>query len=95
MTARQWAEWLAYHAIEPWGELRADFRSGQIAAAVANYAGKTRSEDAPLACAADFMPALREFGETTEKPARREQPILLPDPVEHSQLIRKHLFKEG
>lgn len=38
LNAREFAEWIAYWNIEPWGEERADLRAGIIAATVANAA---------------------------------------------------------
>jgi len=55
MTSRQFAEWQAYAAIEPWGEDRADLRAGIVASTVANYAGKSLKEDASVS-PIDFMP---------------------------------------
>ena len=89
LTARQWAEWRAFYDLEPWGELRADFRAGQICATVASYAGKVRSNDVPAANPADFMPALGEF----YKPVP-VGPRLLDDPVEQAKLMRKALFNK-
>lgn len=84
LTASQVAEWLAFANIEPFGELRADFRAGQIAATVANFAGKTLGEHAEHAVAADFMPALAEGRKPPE-------PILLP-PEEQAKLIKARIF---
>ena len=39
MSARELSEWMAYYAIEPFGEQRDDYRAGLIAATVANCAG--------------------------------------------------------
>lgn len=36
MSSREFAEWLAYYQIQPFGENRADERSGTIAAAIVN-----------------------------------------------------------
>ena len=35
-------EWMAYWAIEPWGEVRADYRAGLICSSVFNSAGVKR-----------------------------------------------------
>lgn len=53
MTSRQFAEWQAYYRLEPWGEERADLRSGIIAATFANA---HRAKGAKPAKAEDFMP---------------------------------------
>lgn len=44
---------MAYHELEPWGEERADFRSGTICAVVANL---VKSEGDRPARAADYVP---------------------------------------
>jgi len=36
MTSAQFAEWMAYAQLEPWGEERADLRAGIIASTMAN-----------------------------------------------------------
>lgn len=36
MTSREWAEWMAYWECDPWGETRADYRMGILAATTAN-----------------------------------------------------------
>jgi hypothetical protein len=92
LTARQWAEWKAYYDAEPWGELREDFRAGQICTTVANYAGKVRSDQVPAANPADFMPALAEFSGARE--AEAQGPRLLNDPKEQARLMRKVLFNK-
>jgi Protein of unknown function (DUF4035) len=92
LTARQWAEWGAYYGIEPFGELREDFRAGQICGTVANYAGKVRSDQVPPANPADFMPGLAEFDRGSG--AKPRGPRLLDDPIEHAKLMRKLLFNK-
>ena len=42
MSAKEMNEWLAYWAVEPWGEVRADYRSGLITAMILNAAGAKR-----------------------------------------------------
>ncbi len=75
---------MAFYELEPFGERLADFRAGQICATVANYAGKARKEGIGPANPADFMPSL---------PKPKVEPILLADPVAHSHLIMKAVFK--
>lgn len=50
LTARQLSEWMAYFTIEPWGEERADWRAGNIAAMVHNSMTK-----GPRVKAVDFV----------------------------------------
>ena len=79
-----------FYGLEPWGELRADFRAGEICATVANYAGKVRSDQAPPAGPGDFMPSLSELSGKRAP----DGPRLLDDPVEHAKLMRKMLFNK-
>lgn len=53
MSARQFAEWEAYYAQEPWGELRADLRAGIVASTLANVHRRART---PAFSPQDFMP---------------------------------------
>ena len=41
MSSREFAEWLAYERLEPFGPERADARAALVAQTVANYAGRT------------------------------------------------------
>ena len=53
MTSAQFAEWMAYGQLEPWGEERADLRAGIIASTQANsMRGKKGKPFKPQ----DFMP---------------------------------------
>jgi hypothetical protein len=53
MTSTQFAEWMAYAQLEPWGEERADLRAGIVASTVANsMRGKKGKPFKP----ADFIP---------------------------------------
>ncbi len=64
MSSREFAEWIAYHQIEPFGEERADWRAGMIAATMANIfrdAKKRRKPYKPQ----DFMPKVEEKKEQT------------------------------
>ncbi|MBX9885875.1 MAG: DUF4035 domain-containing protein [Novosphingobium sp.] len=52
MTAAEFADWMAYERLEPWGETRADFRAGMIASTVFNaFRGKAAEPKTPV----DFM----------------------------------------
>ena len=53
LNSREFAEWLAYYNLEPWGEERADLRAGIIAATVANAAPGRRGRTFQPK---DFMP---------------------------------------
>lgn len=53
ISSRQLAEWIAFQRLEPFGETRADFRSGIIASTIANV---FRGKKQPAAAPTDFMP---------------------------------------
>lgn len=53
MDSREFAEWEAYFAIEPWGEERADLRAALLTCLTANL---NRKKGAPPYRPADFMP---------------------------------------
>ena len=68
MSARELSEWMAYAQIEPFGEKRADLRSGIVASTMANiHRGKRKPFKAE-----DFMP---EF-ERQEKAPEEMQAML-------------------
>lgn len=50
-------EWMAFYQLEPFGDFRADFRSGVMAATFANA---HRSKDAKAFTPEDFMPFMTD-----------------------------------
>ena len=56
MSSSEFAHWMAYESLEPFGPLVDDFRAGTIAAVGYNMA---RSSNAKAMGASDFMPALK------------------------------------
>ena len=53
ITSAQFAEWMAYSRLEPWGEDRDDLRTGIVASVIANSnRGKGKKPYKPQ----DFMP---------------------------------------
>lgn len=63
MDSRQYAEWMAYARLEPFGEDRADLRMGIIASTIANTSrGKGQKAYKPQ----DFIP---QFENETEEEA--------------------------
>lgn len=56
MSALSLAEWMAYFELDPWGEERADLRSGIIASTLANI---NRGRNTPAFSPLDFMPYTR------------------------------------
>lgn len=63
ISSVQFAEWMAYSLLEPWGEGRDDLRAGIVASTVANA---NRGKNAKPFKPQDFMP---EFEEETEEEA--------------------------
>ena len=53
MEARELQEWMAFFAIEPWGAIRADYRSGVVAATLVNVNGGKKGKKP--AQASDFF----------------------------------------
>jgi hypothetical protein len=60
MTSPQFAEWMAYSRLEPWGEERDDLRMGIVASTVANV---NRSKDRKPYKPTDFMPSFEPVSE--------------------------------
>ena len=70
LSSRQFAEWIAYYNVEPWGEERADVRSGVVASTVANIHRKKNTKPfKPI----DFMPYLSEEREEMEQKEKQNQ----------------------
>ena len=66
ITSRQFAEWMAYAKLEPFGEERADLRAGIVASTIANVnRGKNQKPYKPT----DFMASFEL--ETEEQAAER------------------------
>lgn len=55
MSASEFLDWQVYYQLEPFGELRADLRSGTIAATIANIHRDRKKRKKPYS-ARDFMP---------------------------------------
>ena len=54
VSAKELTYWNAYHVLEPWGEERADLRSGTLTAMLANVNRRKRSDK--VYKPSDFMP---------------------------------------
>jgi hypothetical protein len=64
IDSQEYASWLAFSRVEPFGEARADLRSAVVAAVVANaHRGKGAKAFTP----ADFMPQFDPPDETPEQ----------------------------
>lgn len=53
MTSREFAEWMAYYGLEPFGERRADYRAALISSVIANV---NRAKDQDPYPISDFLP---------------------------------------
>lgn len=69
LSSQQLAEWLAYFQLEPWGEDRADLRTGIVASTVAN-ANRSPKQKRPYQ-PDDFMPHFDGEDEAPEVSAQR------------------------
>lgn len=65
MSAREFGEWMAFYALEPFGDNRADLRIGILAALTANIARDEKRRSKPYEVD-DFMPKF----DRTEKEAQ-------------------------
>lgn len=75
MSETEFRDWQAYFAIEPFGEEAAFYRSGIVAATIANVNRDTKTHPEPFS-PADFMPKSKRREEEAEKqPATREELI--------------------
>lgn len=84
ITSRQFGEWMAYYNVEPFGDNRADLRSGILASVFANiYRKKGAKQYTP----ADFMPKFGCPYATRTKERRTSKQM--PDP----QLLREQTIK--
>jgi len=55
MSVVEYRAWIDYYAVEPFGDFRADLRSGVVASTVARMLGGKGSRPKPL----DFMPIVK------------------------------------
>jgi len=67
MSAEEFTQWAAFYRLEPWGEARADLRSGVVASLLFNiHKGKDTEPLSP----ADFLLFQDKEARTAETPAR-------------------------
>lgn len=64
MPSRLFAEWMAFYRIEPFGELRGDYRAGLIASTLAEIHRDKKKRSRPFSIL-DFVP---KFGMGSSKP---------------------------
>ena len=68
VDAREFAEWMAFCRLEPFGEWRADLRAGIVACVVAQSMG---GKGAKTFRPEDFMPKFGERGDRSQKAGDR------------------------
>lgn len=66
ISSREFSFWQAFDSVDPIGEARADLRTGIVASAIHNAAGKTFKTSA---VAADFMPIQKRL---RRRPSKKE-----------------------
>jgi len=64
MPSKLLSEWMAYYGLEPWGEVRADFRSAIVAKTVADVHRGEKQEPYPLQ---QFMPLVERAEEDEDE----------------------------
>lgn len=90
MSSAEFTRWIAFAEIEPWGSAFDDLRAGSVVSAVYNVNRDPKKQPegfGPL----HFIP----WSLQRQKEVEQEQettPILLTDPVAHSNLMRAALF---
>ena len=65
MSSRELSEWMAYSTLEPFGEERADLRSGIVAATIANV-HRDPAKSGPIAPSV-FMPQFADDTDETDE----------------------------
>ena len=60
MSASEFTEWHEYYKLDPWGEERSDWRSGNVCATLVNV---NRGKKGRQYKAEDFMPKFKQAGE--------------------------------
>lgn len=68
MSAQEFELWMALHARDPIGDIRADIHAGIVASTVANMAGKIL-KDGKQTAAGDFMPFREKQQDVDPDPA--------------------------
>lgn len=74
ISSKELTEWIAFYGLEPFGDIRADYRSAVISATVANVHRDPRKRPEPWA-ASDFMPQFEAAAAEAEAgPGRAGRP---------------------
>ena len=80
ISSAEFAEWIAYDRIDPFGEERADLRAAIIAATVANaFRGKNGKTFMPV----DFMPLVAREGSREQTPTEMKNQLKTAFGVRH------------
>lgn len=67
MSSREFAEWMAFYDLEPFGEEQADLRAGIVASTVANV-HRDRKKRSKAYKPEDFMPKFKRAGKRERTP---------------------------
>ncbi len=81
ISSAELTEWMAFDAIDPFGNWRADLRTGILAAVTANHSFAPPTEPRRPS---DYM----LFTEKHE----HDDGVLLADPIEQAKLIKRSVF---
>lgn len=79
MSSQEFAEWMAFFQLQPFGEWRSDFRNANLMALITNVMTRSKDSD-PVKPAQDFMP---DFVKALDEAEEQEQ---IP---EHERLWQK------
>lgn len=80
VSSREFAEWMAYYRLEPFGELRHDLQSAIIASVIANVNRNPKKHAKPFKVD-EFMP---DFGTPEE-----EEPMTPEQALEHVKRLHQ------
>ncbi|WP_425126245.1 phage tail assembly protein T [Burkholderia gladioli] len=79
----EFARWMAYYRVEPFGERVADLRMGQLAALIANVNRNSKVRPDPY-LPIDFMPWVEE--------RKASEPVLFENPKDQAKFVALALF---
>jgi len=86
VSSAEFADWLAYHQIEPFGSQMDDLRAGAVTAAIYNVNRNTEKRPQPFG-PCDVIPWLDGLSQKPEP-----EPVLLDDPVAQTAMLRASIF---
>ena len=86
ISSAEFNEWMAYYELEPFGDLVADQRHGVAASLLANLNRDVKARPEP------YKPEHFIHWRCPDEAEQDEEPLLLEDPVAHSNLIRAAMF---